>query len=259
MRLLKQLLTKNNCYKDGKKIKPTGVMWHSTGANNPNLNRYVQPNDGVLGTTTSTAHWNQAKPGGRSVCVHAFIGKDKNGKVATYQTLPWDMRGWHCGGDGNNTHIGFEICEDGLVDKKYFNEVYEEACELTAYLCKKYKLNPKKDGVVICHSEGHSRGIASNHADVMHWFKKHGKTMDDVRNDVYKLMHSDTDLPYAVKVTINDLNIRKGPGTDYAKIGKYTGKGIFTIVDESDGKGAKKWGKLKSGLGWISLDYANRV
>lgn len=64
--------------------------------------------------------------------------------------------------------------------------------------------------------------------------------------------------PYTVKVDITDLNIRKGPGTNYAKTGEYTGRGIFTIVEEADGKGATKWGKLKSGAGWISLDYAKK-
>lgn len=64
---------------------------------------------------------------------------------------------------------------------------------------------------------------------------------------------------YMVRVSIPDLNIRKGPGTNYAMTGKYTGKGTFTIVAESDGQGAIKWGKLKSGAGWISLDYASRV
>ena len=69
--------------------------------------------------------------------------------------------------------------------------------------------------------------------------------------------------PYLVRVSIPDLNIRKGPGTDYGKTGKYTGIGSFTIVDEADGEGASKWGLLKSYQekrnGWISLDYGKRV
>lgn len=69
--------------------------------------------------------------------------------------------------------------------------------------------------------------------------------------------------PYLVKVAISDLNIRKGPGTDKAKTGKYTGKGVFTIVEEADGPGASKWGLLKSYQktrdGWISLDYTSKV
>jgi len=69
--------------------------------------------------------------------------------------------------------------------------------------------------------------------------------------------------PYLVRISIPDLNIRKGPGTDHGKTGKYTGIGSFTIVDEADGEGASKWGLLKtyqSGRnGWVSLDFAERV
>lgn len=64
---------------------------------------------------------------------------------------------------------------------------------------------------------------------------------------------------YRVRVTIKNLNIRKGPGTNYDTTGKYTGIGVFTIVAESEGAGATKWGKLKSNAGWISLDYAKRI
>ena len=188
MDLRKCLLTKNNCYKTGEKITPIGVMWHSTGANNPNLKRYVQPDDGKLGVNPNANDWNRATPGGREVCVHAFIGKDKNGDVCTYQTLPWNYRGWHCGGAGNDRYISFEMCEDDLKDRSYFNAVYKEAVEFTAYLCKLYGFNPKGKNVIICHQDGYKLGIASNHSDVYHWFNKYGKTMDDVRNDVAKAM-----------------------------------------------------------------------
>lgn len=63
-----------------------------------------------------------------------------------------------------------------------------------------------------------------------------------------------------VRVSIPDLNIRKGAGTNTAKTGKYTGVGSFTIVEIRAGNGADKgWGRLKSGAGWISLDFAERV
>ena len=64
--------------------------------------------------------------------------------------------------------------------------------------------------------------------------------------------------PYKVRVSIKDLNIRKGPGTNYASNG-FCSAGVYTIIEESNGAGATKWGKLKSGAGWISLDYAKRV
>ena len=67
------------------------------------------------------------------------------------------------------------------------------------------------------------------------------------------------DTSYKVQIDITNLNIRKGPGTNYGKTGQFTGKGIFTIVQESKGEGATLWGKLKSGAGWISLDFAKKV
>lgn len=64
--------------------------------------------------------------------------------------------------------------------------------------------------------------------------------------------------PYRVRVKATDLNIRSGPGTNNPSKG-FIPPGVYTIVAESTGKGATKWGKLKSGAGWISLDYAKRV
>lgn len=187
MRLRQQLLTKNDCYRAGKTIRPQGVMVHSTGANNPRVARYV-PGDDEIGRNTGGSHWDQ--PG--KLCVHAFIGRFADGGVGTVQTLPWNRRAWHCGsgrkGSGNDTHISFEICEDGLSDPEYFQAVYQEAVELTAYLCQQFGLDPLAGGVVICHQEGYRRGLASNHGDVLHWFPRHGKTMDDFRADVARTM-----------------------------------------------------------------------
>ncbi len=71
---------------------------------------------------------------------------------------------------------------------------------------------------------------------------------------------TNADCPFIVRVSISDLNIRKGAGTNTAKTGKYTGVGSFTIVEVKSGKGSDKgWGRLKSGAGWISLDYCQRV
>lgn len=67
-------------------------------------------------------------------------------------------------------------------------------------------------------------------------------------------------IPFTVEVSISDLNIRKGPGTNYAETGSCTGKGVFTITEVKDGAGSKTgWGRLKSGAGWISLDYAKHA
>ncbi len=195
MNLLQCLLVENDCYQTGQFITPKGVMVHSTGANNPTLKRYVQPLEeaadydeliALLGYNRNGNDWNRP---GTNACVHAFIGKLADGSVATVQTLPWNMRGWHAGNgttrpSANNTYISFEICEDGLDDADYFGKVYREAVELTAHLCTMYDLDPLEPEVVICHSEGYRLGMASGHADVEHWFPKFGKGMDDFRADV---------------------------------------------------------------------------
>lgn len=222
MNLHKCIFTNNDCYKKNVKIKPKGVMVHSTGANNPSLKRYVQPDDGLLGDNLYNNDWNRK---GLSVCVHAFIGKLSDGTVATYQVLPWDHRGWHAGGSANNTHISFEICEDGLKDEKYFSSIYKESVELTAHLCEMYGLDPLADGVVIDHKEGSERGIASGHGDVGHWFPKFGKTMDDFRKDVKAKMEE---------------NKRHGnnPTKCYKEATEWAiNKGIF----RGDGKGNYYW------------------
>lgn len=157
---------------------PRGIMVHSTGANNPWLSRYTDgPND-----------WDRPN---LEVCVHAFVGKAEDGTVDTCQILPWEYRAWHCGGDANNTHLSFEICEDDLQDREYFEAAYAEAARLTAMLCNKFGFDPLADGVVIDHAEGYRRGLASNHADVGHWFGRFGKTMDDFRAAVAAEMEDD--------------------------------------------------------------------
>ena len=201
MNLHKLISTNNACYKAGRRIIPKGIMVHSTGANNPWLKRYVGPDDGLLGKNQYNNHWNQ--PMDREVCVHGFIGKLADGSVATYQTLPWDYRGWHAGGSANDTHISFEICEDDLTDAGYLDKVYNEAVDLCVYLCGLYGLTEQD---IICHCEGYDLGIASNHADVLHWWPKHGKNMDTFRAAVKaKLGGSVPDMPVEPEQPIDKI------------------------------------------------------
>lgn len=200
------MLTNNACYKETTTMRPIGVLWHSTGANNPKVSRYVQPssNDAnreelleIIGVNKNKNDWNST---GRRAGVNAFVGKLANGAVAAVQTMPLDYRPWGCGsgskGSCNSGWVQFEICEDGLTDAAYFEKVYKEACELTAYICSLYDLNPKgtvsfngvKVPVILCHADSYKLRLGSNHADVLHWFKKHGKSMEDVREDVAALM-----------------------------------------------------------------------
>ncbi|HBL84673.1 MAG: hypothetical protein A2Y17_11105 [Clostridiales bacterium GWF2_38_85] len=226
MNLKQYYFTENNCFKSGKQHTVKGILVHSTGANNPTLNRYVGPDDGLLGLNKYSNHWNTATPGGHEACVHAFIGKLADGSIATYQTLPWDIVGWHSGSGSlgysrnanNNGYIGFEICEDDLTDVDYFNKVYIEAVELCVYLCKLYSLTEQN---ILCHSEGHKLGIASNHGDVMHWFPKFGKVMDTFRADVKEKLIIPTPAEPTTEIVIKDGDLVKITGSEY-----YGGKNI---------------------------------
>ena len=83
---------------------------------------------------------------------------------------------------------------------------------------------------------------------------------DENGKAVYTSKATNITSSFKVQISISDLNIRKGPGTNYAAIGKFTGKGVFTIVETKQGTGSTKgWGKLKSGAGWIALDYAKKI
>lgn len=198
--------TNSTCYKGTGEMTVKGVLWHSTGANNPNLKRYVQPSDNaadknemiaLIGKNTNANDWNHIE---RQAGLNAWIGKLADGSIATIQTMPWNYRPWGCGkgskGSCNTGWVQFEICEDDLKNKDYFEKTYQEACELTAYICKMYNLDPKGTTtlngvtvpVILCHADSYKLGLGSNHGDVLHWFKLYGKTMDDVRNDVAALL-----------------------------------------------------------------------
>ena len=181
MNLVQSILTKNPCYTAGRKITVKGLMLHSVGCSQPKASVFINS-------------WNSASYS--NACVHGFIdGND--GTV--YQTLPWNHRGWHAGGDANNTHIGVEMCEpacikytggssftcsDTVTAKAVAKRTYEAAVELFAMLCKEYGLNPLTD--IISHKEGHAKGIASNHGDPEHLWKGLGMsyTMDTFRQAV---------------------------------------------------------------------------
>lgn len=198
MNLVENILTKNRCYLADRKITVKGLMLHSVGCPQPNAAVFLR-------------NWNSASVG---ACVHAFI----DGNTGTvYQTLPWDHRGWHAGDDANNTHIGVEMCEpdtirytsganweetgDGKNTAAVVDRTYKAAVELFAMLCKKFDLDPEADGVIISHSEGAKRGIASGHADVEHIWDKFGYTMNGFRKDVAAAMTPEkADKLYRVQV-----------------------------------------------------------
>lgn len=178
MEIIEAFAVKNKCYQAGAALVPRGIMLHSIGT--------PQQSAAAL-----ARYFDQYQPGGQSVCVHAFAQAD--GTV--YQTLPWEMRGWHCGGAANNTHIGIEMAEPGAgmayaEAAAQITGTYRTAVALFAALCETYGLDPLADGVIIGHAEGHRRGVASNHADPEYLWQQYGMgyTMDRFRAAVAEAM-----------------------------------------------------------------------
>ena len=180
--IIEALATNNKCYQAAIPLYPQGIMLHSIGC--------PQPNADVM-----ARYYNQYQPGGQSVCVHGFIQRDGT----YYQTLPYNLRAWHCGGAANATHIGIEMTEPASIaytggaswrdlnpaaTETHVRGTYAAAVELFAQLCEQYALDPLADGVIISHAEGAARGIASAHADPTHLWRAFGLTMDGFRADV---------------------------------------------------------------------------
>ncbi len=243
--------------KDG---TPVGILWHDTAAGNPYIKRYVQPDDNApnrnyllekLGVNPYGNDWNHSD---RDAGVNCFVGRLANDEVTTVQVGPWTTHAWGCGGGDKGSCNGyiktngktkwvpefwiqFEMCDDnyqkGTGTKEYFLAAYQEACEITAYLCKKFNIDPKgtvefngvKVPTILCHQDSHRLQLGSDHGDIYKWFKIYGYTMDNVREDVAKLMEPQ---PAPVEILAGDLVSIK-PGAKW-----YSGRDIPSWVREQN-------------------------
>lgn len=273
MELVQAILDKNPYYIQGKKIKPRGIILRSAGCAQPSAKVFIN-------------NWN--RPTYDRTCVHAFV--DANDGVI-YQTLPWDHKG-HYGLDVDEGQcICVNICEPAQI--KYsgngefsvgtsnYNAVYrgvkrtyDSAVELCAMLCSKFGFDPDTN----LHSYMERVTDFSNFGVQLtpeHLWSglKMKYTMIMFREDVKKEMaksHNRSETPkvivketvpveekvYKAEVTVPNLCIRLGPGRSYDSLDHYAQTGVVELTEISDGVGsAKGWGKLKSGEGWISLDY----
>ena len=203
MEIRQTYLTNNPCYQANVEVAdsryaafqgrgPAGLMLHAVGCAQPSAAVFV-------------SGWNQADYD--RACVHAFI--DANTGIV-WQTLPWNFRGWHCGGSGNDTHVGVELCESGAIRYTGANRfeildretaladarrTYAAAVSLFAALCAEYGLDPL---TTICsHKEGWAAGIASNHGDPEHYWSGLGLSyrMDGFRADVAAAMAAAAEAP----------------------------------------------------------------
>lgn len=190
IKIIQALVRNNHAWKDKQYMdKIKGLMLHSVGTGNPNALYHIK-NDLLNPDRT------------KAVAYHGIIDT-RNGNI--YQTLPWNLRGWHSGhgpnGNANDNYIGIEMTESDLIkyskgaqftiadknlDKVKSTQLkaYNSAVDLFAYLSDKYNLNPLGENVIISHNEGNKLGIASPHVDPEHLWSKLGFTMDKFRQDV---------------------------------------------------------------------------
>jgi len=161
---------------------PAGIIIHSTGANNPNLKRYVNAPE-ICGENPYKNYFDRPDS---NVCPHAVIGKDKNGEVKAAKLLPWNVCCWGCGSGSKGSYnyspayIQIEVCEDALNDRAYFEEAFGLVADLCQRLMKNYPTI--RPGNIISHKEACARGYASNHGDPENWLARFGKNMDWFRS-----------------------------------------------------------------------------
>lgn len=289
MRKKTYYLKNNPCYKKSRSIgKPAGIVVHSTGAINNKLSRYVQPDDGQLGKNPYDNDWNQPNT---PVCVHAMIGKVKNGDVWAYEILPYTTACWGCGKGSKGSynyspvgHIQFEILEGPYDDKEYFNEAYNTAVEYCVWLCKKFGFD---ENDIVSHHETHELGYGSNHSDADSYFKHFNKTMNDFRKDVknklnYSVSSDETKNPDSsssnlsnepsstsstskssltfmrISTSSANLNCRKTASSSGTIIGQFKKDQEVLYVSKPNSDWIKVTGKSTEGKlisGYCSFDY----
>lgn len=184
--------TKSGPYLSGKKITPTGCVNHSLGVAQPSVDKVFES------MNNSSAGWG----------VHAILGDFDKGEGKILLTLPFDTRPWGCGsgiyGSYNSSRIQWEICEpaghtynggimigyDVAKNQAYFDRMWKLLIAWNVYCAIKfdYSVNNIND-----HSESHAKGYATNHADIMQWLPKHGKSMDKLRAEVAAILNGTTE------------------------------------------------------------------
>lgn len=191
----------------------------------------------------------------RAASCNYAIGKD--GEIVG--VVPEEKRSWCSASRWNDEQaITIECSNSSLSPNWEISEtVLASLVRLCADICKRYNLTPYFNGTTSASFTFHcffdatecpGRYIKNHINDIIDRIQiEMGTSKDEsVKNE-----KADN---YLVKVNCDCLNIRKGPGTKYGKVGAITDHGVYTIV-ETDGN----WGRLKSGAGWICLKYVKEV
>lgn len=205
-------------------------------------------------------------------------GVGKDGSIGQY--VPEAYRSWCTSSyDNDNRAITIEVASDTYAPYKVTDAAYKALIKLLVDICRRNKKTkliwiPDKAKALAYKPASNEllmtvhRWFANKSCPGEYLYSRHAQIAAEVNKQLGSSTTKPTTpakpstpsmfKPYLVRVKISDLNIRKGPGTNYARVG-YIKPGAYTIVQESAGTGAKKWGKLKSGAGWIALDYTTKV
>lgn len=216
----------------------------------------------VVGQHTVEQIWNDLNSNKAS----ANYGIGKDGKIACYADE--SIRAWTSSSSSNDDRaITIECASDTKDPYTMRDSVYESLVDLCVDICKRYGKNRLlwlgSKEKTLKYQPAYNEMVLTVHR----WFKNKpcpGQWLMDrmpklAAEVTHRLEGYSPEAPYKVRVKITDLNIRAGAGTN-TKVVKICPPGIYTITEEKQGKGSKTgWGKLKSGAGWVSLDYAERL
>ena len=195
-------------------------------------------------------------------------GIDDNGNVGMY--VEEQNRSWCTSSNANDQRaVTIEVACDIHSPHRMSEAAISGLIKLCVDICKrngieemKWSADPSRIG-----------NVKEQNVTVHRWFSRTACPgdylmghLDHVSKEVNVLLRGDkkqteptpTFEPYTVRVNTNILRIRKGPGVNHPVVGTVRRNEVFTMVEESFGLGASKWGRLKSGAGWISLDYCAR-
>lgn len=193
-------------------------------------------------------------------------GVGKDGRIGLY--VDEGNRSWCSSNNANDQRaITIEVASDAHEPYAVNDKAYSAMLDLVEDCCRRNGIkklvwstnkNERVNHLNGCNMTVH-RDYANKSCPGTYLYSRMGEIAEEINRRLGSDTEdsSDTFVPYTVRVTIKNLRIRKGPGTNYASAG-YISPAVYTIVEEKDGPGATKWGKLKSGAGWISLDYVER-
>ena len=213
------------------KITPTAICYHQTG----NIDASAKANHNYMK--------NCNKDGSRVASWHFTCGWD-----FIYQAQSTNYKCYHAGTtNGNNTSIGIEICM--YTDKQKQLQAYKNAIELGKILMTYHNFNINQVKRHKDFSGKHCPAwlIEGKYGYTWTWFKEQLTKKEEVKPIA---------TSYVVKIIVDELNVRKDAGTSYEVVTVVKQGQAFTIIEEKNG-----WGKLKSGVGWISLNskYVQKI